>query len=477
MKQMGLRQNVVAEAVRVTPAAVSKFLLIGPNALNFDDEKVEKLFAALSERLSIFAAIKDRREEYAKKTSGKQELKAFDAELEGEFGKKDVAKTDELSRDDLNSIKASLARIKREASSEDNEVLVAPGGPMPFNASNYIDRVDDGVIDRILTTGEAAASIVVAPVNGGTSTFLTRVYHQASQMDGCWVKIVHMEPGFPDGETYDQYDFFKYLFRQIGVPKEILKDETLDAEDLRDEFVKWAETEWTGKGKVVLIVDGLDQVFKNARSITDALALVNWMMALRNAMAYGEEPFDRLVLFTALTGKTWSAAHASPFASQAKELKLEKLDKRQVAQVMKAHGKTLLDDELDAIMGLFHGHPYLVHLFAWAMHEGSGFDEARRLALELEGRYQTHWDRLKKEIAFLIGDEDELDGFFRAVKEIGQVGTLSGLSEQAAKAHRAYGSSLHVFGLLDGSKSEPTICEFYLNAIEKHVEYTKREGL
>ena len=93
-----------------------------------------------------------------------------------------------------------------------------------------------------------------------------------------------------EGETIKQVELFRYLFRKIDVPQEKLAH--VDVEGMKDAFGPWAQEAWRGFSRAVLIIDGLDQVFKNSH-IRDALTLVNWLAALRNEATLEAPPYNK----------------------------------------------------------------------------------------------------------------------------------------------------------------------------------------
>jgi hypothetical protein len=258
------------------------------------------------------------------------------------------------------------------------------------------------------------------------------------------------------------------------LPEEIFADDRLDVAGMKDAFDAWARDAWKEAARVVLIIDGLDQVFKNAGSLTDPLALINWLSALRNEAALGQPPYNKLALFVALTGKTWSAAHASPYASQAAALHLKKFTLEEMSKVFDRLGIDRARYDAADVYDLFHGHPYLTQLFAWDLRSGSSAAEAEQSALDLQSRYDIHWERLKSEIAFLIGTNYDLGEVLGAVVEVvDQPNHLP--DEKIGWIWRSYNRDLRIFGLLDGTSSEPEMCRFYRHAVRgEHSQISNR---
>ena len=253
----------------------------------------------------------------------------------------------------------------------------------------------------------------------------------------------------------------------MGVPDDVLANDYLDVHDMKDAFDIWARVAWKDAARVVIVIDGLDQIFANAGSLTDPLALTNWLASLRNEASYGHPPYDRLALFVALTGKTWSAAHASPYASQAGLLELNKFSPPQVALVFEQLAVATDKLGIEDVHRLFHGHPYLTQLFAWSMRGGLTHQEARKEALGLGSQYEAHWERMKSEVAFLIGQNYSLGSVLSIVAKAAAEPKRQSLDESENLVWRSYRRGLRIFGLIDGSHDVPTLCQFYWAAIDR----------
>jgi transcriptional regulator with XRE-family HTH domain len=452
-KDLGLTQKALAKAMNISPAMISKYFSSGTNHKGMSPDRIQQLVTVLKERALAC-----------------QKIKLASIEDHGGWPESLVKHSLEvLGTDTLQNVLNDLSNLAAPEHPDVKEiaafVLIAPGGALPVHASNYVERAADGEIDGILTAGRSPSSIVVAPINGGTSSFLNRIYQRAQSVPNCWVRIVHLDDAFAGNERFTQLELFGYLFRKIGLPNEAYG--RMDVAGMKDAFEHWARDAWRGASRVVLIIDGLDQVFRNPGSIVDAFALVNWLNALRNDAALGQHPYNKLALFVALTGKTWSAAHASPYATQAALLSLKKFTFKEVTLVFEKLGVESNRSVVENVHSFFHGHPYLTQLFVWSLRNGSTYDDAEREALDLEGPYEAHWERLKSEMAFLIGTNYKLSELLTAVVRIvDRSSKRHPLNEKSYRIWGSYSRDLRVFGLLDGTLNEPTICKFYRNAIE-----------
>ena len=454
IRQLGMTQRDVAATLRLTPGAISRFLSVGPTHAPLRPERVEELVECLKRRL---------------------------AQLE-DYGSRGIDEVSEptaalplLSPETVRALRAELDRL---LVNDDDEiavplpqVLATPGGPMPVNASNYVDRAADHQIAGILSEGHAPANMVVAPINGGASSFLNRVYRAAQTKSDCWVGMVQMDAAFFESEKFSQFELFQHFFRKIGVPVSDAGDDDEDA--LKSAFDSWARVVWKNVSRAVLIIDGLDEVFKGARPSTKPLALFNWLNALRLEAALGVVPYTKLAVFLALTGRTWNAAHSSPYATQAASLYLGKFSRNEVEQLFAKlnistdaaapDGTAVIDLAFD----LFHGHPYLTQLFAHSIRNLSGPDDAKDEALNLEGSYAPHWERMKQELLDLL-DNIKLEDLFCTVIYVTKPDKK--LDEQQRKIWRSYHRALRVLGLLDGTSSQPELCKFYRTAIENELK-------
>ena len=451
---LGLQQNDLADDIGVSSASISKFFAPGSKHQGLSADNEAKLMAAINAQIARIEAYKSRAADAL-------------ADLNEVRQARTARAANDIEPSKIISFKQTLAGIALGEGANDAakppKMIVAPRGSLAVFAINYLERAADKEIRSVLEEGTAPASIVVAPINGGTSSFLNRVYDYARNMENCRVAMANLDVAFAAGEKITQVEIFGAVFRAIGMPLGLLLG---DAHEMKEAFRKWAETAWTGFARVVVVIDGLDQLFKLAGSITDPLALVNWLSELRYDAARGTPPFNRLVLVTAFSGKSWSAAHASPYATQASELRLEKLTETDVVELFR-----LLDVSTDKydpkhVYELFHGHPYLTHLYAWDIRSGKDFEQATERALEIESDYEAHWERMKLEIGFLVGRNYALKDLFKAVLlQTDNLNDESSNQKQMEDIWREYGRSLREFGLIDGNLREPTVCRFYLHAI------------
>lgn len=455
-RQLGIKQREVAKAVGVSPASISRFTSTGPERINLRPARLQKLVDTLREQLAKCRALKS--------------LSYDELEENRKTDRNSVEAAVALSKEAIRDLENDIAELLAGDPSSDNAagpIMAMPGGALTVHAINYVARKADKDIGEILQDVRSPSSVIVGPIHGGTSSFLERVYQRAREMRGCWACIVHFEAAFAKGEIFTQLDLFRFLFREIGVPDDVLSGDRLDPHDIKDAFDEWAELAWKDAARVVIVVDGLDEIFRNAGSLADPLALTNWFQSLRNRAAGGTSPYNKLALFVALTGATWSAAHASPYATNAGQLDLTKFDRQEIMEVFQQLRVDIDQRGIEDVYRLFHGHPYLTQLFAWSMHDGASQQTATETALSLGGRYEAHWERMKSEIDFLIGKNYSVRKVLALTARIAALQAANQLDETDDGIWRNYRRGLRVFGLIDGAFKAPTICEFYRTAIER----------
>jgi transcriptional regulator with XRE-family HTH domain len=468
LKQLGMRQLEVAEAVGVSATAISRFLSNGPDRINLTPDNHLRLVEGLKKRLAECRTIKTMKpdELVARRKRGV-------TDKERDRSKALVAAALALTSDSIKACEIVISELlvgdPLPGSTASQPILATPGGALGGKAANYVRRPADKEMEEILKDGRSPSSVVIGPIQGGTSSFLQRVYQHASEMRDCWARIVHFEAAFAQGEKFTQLDLFRFLFREIGVTSEALNNDSLDVHEMKDAFDGWAKTAWGESARIVMVIDGLDEIFRNAGAQTDPLALTNWFQALRNRTGGGQAPYNKLALFVALTGATWSAAHASPYATQAGALELNKFTPQELADAFKQLDVDIDEQGIGDIYSLFHGHPYLSQVFAWSMRSGSSQQAATQAALNVTSRYEYHWERMKSEIKSLVGDNFTLGSVLATVaKVVAQPGPQP-LSEIDDVIWRSYRRGLHTFGLVDGSYDAPTVCQFYWAAIKKEL--------
>jgi hypothetical protein len=450
-----MTQKELASELKLTAGAVSKYIAVGPGHVRLRPERVLRLVEVLKQRLGECQSLASRDEPSALSLLPTAAIHALQAEI-----------------DDLLAGDEAIELFQ-------GAVLALPAGPLPVNAMNYVSRSADAEVDKILAARVSPANIVVAPLDGGVSSFLNRVYWRARNIQNCYAEIVHLDTAFAEEQTFTQSDLFRYLFRRLGVPGDQLVPEeniAVAVERMKDEFNNWAHEKWSGASLVVLVIDGLDQIFKLAGSVAEPLAVINWLSELRGEAAVGKPPYDKLVLFAALSGQTWSAAHASPYASQASTLKLDKFSEPEIERVFQQLDITQ-SYNVGEIFKLFHGHPFLTQQFAWAMHRGASHDDARKVALNLSSAYESHWERMKSEILLLIRKDRSqtadtaralLQNILAKIVEVVDRGGKN-LTSEMQGLWDVYGRDLRVFGLVDADANTDTLtmCEFYRHVIQR----------
>lgn len=468
LKQLGMRQLEVAEAVGVSPTAISRFLSTGAERINLAPQNHLRLVETLKKRLVECRAVKAMR---AEEIAARRQQGATDQERDR--SKALVAAALALTSDSIKACESAISDLLVEnplpGSTASQPILATPGGAVGVKAVNYVRRPADKEMEEILKDGRSPASVVIGPIQGGTSSFLQRVYQHASEMRDCWARIVHFESAFAQGEKFTQLDLFRFLFREIGVTSEALNNDNLDVHEMKDAFDDWAETAWRESARIVMVIDGLDEIFRNAGAQTDPLALTNWFQALRNRTGSGQTPYNKLALFVALTGATWSAAHASPYASQAGALELNKFTPQELADAFKRLDVEIDEQGIEDVYSLFHGHPYLSQVFAWSMRGGFSQQAATQAALNVASRYEYHWERMKSEIKTLVGDNHTVTRVLAVVAKVAAQPRPEPLGDIDGTIWLNYRRGLHTFGLVDGTYNAPTICQFYWAAIKKEL--------
>jgi len=487
IKPLGLTQADLADAIGLSPAALSKFFAEGGKRQDLSAESFAKLLDAFDAHILRLRELP--RDEAGIKAIVAREIAAL--EEKGDAGREAESRRIEmkyarflnaltnLNPARLDAFGRQVAAIRAGAPPSDpanddapteapalRPRTVTPRGPLPVGAVNYLPRDADARIAAILDEHSDPACIVVGPIQGGTSSFLNRVYAEANARPKFLARLADLESEFAGETRLTQVDLFRAMLRRFGVPNETLAG---DVHDMKVAFGNWAKAEWAAYERVVLIVDGVDFVFKNAGSVLDAMALINWMAALRNEMARGEAPLNRLILFTAFTGQTWSAAHASTFGTQASELRLGKFTREELNKLADDLGVKLNEQEPRDLYARYHGHPYLSHLALWA-HRALAGQDTRATPQAASRDEEAHWLRMMDEITFLVGQSFAVADVLRTVLAKIEGAEFKIVPEIMARIWNNYARSLREFGLIDGDLKTPGLCGFYRTAIGQWLD-------
>lgn len=466
LKDIGMTRAMLAAELDVSPSVITRVLQRDYDGKSLGADKENNIATAMLDHIDVLASFRSGHHPEALN------------HLEEKARARAIKANKALTLDRLDRIRGEIETVFSSNAQIDpisDELHPSkPIGSLPVKAANYVERSADEKAREILGNGRAPASIVLAPVNGGTSSFLDRVFAQAQATDGALAYHIDLRYEFEDLPLITPLEIFRKTFRAMGIDDSEL---TGDEQSLKAAFEKWALCTWRNVHRIVIVIDGLDHLFLNAGNETDPLALTNWLQHIRNEIGRQKAPFMNLLFFVAFTGRAWSAAHWSQFGTQSEELKLEKFDRSEIEILLDQLDLDLTSGQIDELEGQFFGHPYLTHLVAWEIaNDGVDFRTAITGLGMNDGHCSAHWERLLNDIEGMIGKNFEQIETLAAVLKRCKVSIDFEISPKKVEdVWDNYGRELLFFGLVDGTVREPTICEFYKNQMIRMIKKFNNE--
>ncbi|AFZ13929.1 hypothetical protein Cri9333_3090 [Crinalium epipsammum PCC 9333] len=272
-----------------------------------------------------------------------------------------------------------------------------PEGSVSLDSSFYIERPPIEV-DRYETVVKPGALIrVKAPRQMGKSSLLQRILYHARQQKH---QTAYINFQSADAEFFTNIDLFLQWFC-ASVSNELNLDERLD------DYWKWglgsknkctnyfqryllstiAETSET----LTLGLDEVDQIFQYPEIAQDFFGLLRaWHERGKNEAAWKNL---RLVIVHSQEVYIPLNINQSPF-NVGVPIDLPELNQRQVTELIKRHGLNWSISEIEQLIGVVDGHPYLLRKALYEITRGSlTLEKFLQVAPTEEGLYGDHLRR------------------------------------------------------------------------------------
>ncbi|GJD22199.1 hypothetical protein RIVM261_071550 [Rivularia sp. IAM M-261] len=287
--------------------------------------------------------------------------------------------------------------------------LENPEGQVPLKSSFYVERPPHEV-DCYETILQPAALIrVKAPRQMGKTSLMTRILHHAQQHD---YRTVRLNFQSADGELLDTLDeFLQWFCASVAFE--------LDLPDKLDEYWKGilgSKNKCTRyferyllpqiNSPIVLGLDEVDQVFKYPEIAADFFGLLRaWHERAKN-----EAEWQKLALVIVHSKEVYIPLNInqSPF-NVGLAIELPDLNVAQMQDLIQLHGLNLTGKEVEQIINLVGGHPYLLRVALYQIARGRiTLEKLWEIAPTEEGPYSEH---LRRHLLNLQEDEQLLAAF------------------------------------------------------------------
>ncbi|AKG24514.1 AAA-like domain-containing protein [Calothrix sp. 336/3] len=291
--------------------------------------------------------------------------------------------------------------------------LENPEGQVPLNSPFYVERPPNES-DCYETILQSAALIrIKAPRQLGKTSLMSRVLHHAKSRG---YQTVSLNFQSADAEFLGSLDgFLQWFCASIA--------DSLNLADRLDEY-------WRGilgsKNKctryferylfaeinspIALGLDEVDQVFKHPEIASDFFGLLRaWHERAKN-----EVEWQKLALIIVHSKEVYIPLNInqSPF-NVGVPIELPDLNREQVQDLIQRHGLNFTDSQVEQLINLVDGHPYLLRMALYQIARGRiTLERLIEIAPTEEGPYSDH---LRRHLLNLQEDEELLAAFKRVV--------------------------------------------------------------
>jgi hypothetical protein len=267
--------------------------------------------------------------------------------------------------------------------------LEMPEGPVRHDSPFYIHPAQENrCFEEIEKPG--ALIRIKSPKGMGKSSLTARLLAHAATK-GYRTAALNLEEAnqkfFEDPDRFMQW-FCAAVGKGLGlrIKTEDYWDDIFGANDnSRDYFEKYLLK--SDSPPLVLAIDNFDRVFAHGAIETDFCGLLrSWHELARNNVLW--EQF-RLIIAHAQEPYLPKDINQSPF-NVGLPVELGEFSVDQVRELVRRHGLKLKDGQVDQLIDLVGGHPYLVRTALYQLANGLSFEEYLRTAATDDGLYGNH---------------------------------------------------------------------------------------
>ncbi|WP_254173782.1 AAA-like domain-containing protein [Planktothrix pseudagardhii] len=301
-------------------------------------------------------------------------------------------------QDDLESPsikKPGLSKISSATITNFSDILDSPEGSVSLDSPLYIERppIEADCYETILKTG--ALIRIKAPRQMGKTSLMQRILNTAKQQQHQTAYLNFQEF---DHDSLNSLDLFLQGFCANVANGLELEDKLSDfwkgglgsKTKCSNYFQRYLLT--TISQPLTLGLDEVDQVFQHLEIAQEFFALLRtWHEKGKN-----EPVWQRLRLVIAHSKEVYIPLNInqSPF-NVGLPIELPELTVEQVTDLVKRHGLSWSNLEIDSLMGMVDGHPYLVRKALYEMARSRlTLEEFIKISPTEEGLYSDHLRRL-----------------------------------------------------------------------------------
>ncbi len=336
--------------------------------------------------------------------------------------------------------------------------LEDPEGQVPLDSKFYIERFPIEADCYQTITKPGALIRVKAPRQMGKSSLLSRIIHYAGQQG---YRTAYLNFQSADSEFLSSLDRFLQWFcaslsDELNLDNKLTDYWTEDCLGSKRKSTNYFQRYLLAKTPVPLVLglDEVDQIFQYPEIATDFFAMLRtWheqgknmpaWKKLRLAIAHSKEVYIPLNI------------NQSPF-NVGLAIELPELNLSQVEDLVQRHQLNWQPDQIEQIMVILGGNPYLIRVALYEIaRERLTLEELIQLAPTEAGPYDQH---LRRHLLNLETDESLLTAFQQVIT-----------SEQPIRIGASEAFKLRSMGLvkIQGNLVEP-LCSLYRDYFREHL--------
>jgi hypothetical protein len=330
--------------------------------------------------------------------------------------------------------------------------------PVPLNSSFYIERlpIETDCYQAILQPG--ALIRIKAPRQMGKTSLLDRVLAYTNKQSCRWVRLNLLQvegSKLSDPDRFLRW-FCTYVGDRLNVPLQ-LSDYWNEDRGSMTSCTRYFEALLKQEDSpLVLGLDGVDRIFQHPE-ITQAFfyLLRSWHEEANNLEVWEQL---RLVVVHCTEDYGRLDINQSPF-NVGLPIELEEFQLTQVQDLVQRHHLSLNDKQIQQLMTMVGGHPYLVQtaLFFLAAHPETSLETLLQTAPTDAGIYSRHL----RPLTLVLQKQPELAA---ALKQIISL-------EEPSQIGLAQGYKLHSMGLIKRQGNQVVLrCTLYQKYFQEHLE-------
>lgn len=334
-----------------------------------------------------------------------------------------------------------------------------PGGPIPYDAPNYLARDADQQLKNAIQQRWPAVTLC-----GGIQMGLTSLLHRAEAFVGpAGARVVCISaadfiygPDLPNTAA-----LINRLFAPLLPSDCTISDGPIDTIKSETQTAILAETNTRNPAEhLILMWDDLDITSPALMRNSDLPLLVRLLTWIRNDITNHILPLTLILPYIPETNSSliFSARHTH-------SIEMTKFTEVDITTLLN-RSVTYPIDLSATITRLFHGHPYLTQAIIYDLQRGITPNAALEKVAQLKDPYGHHWERVEALLEVVLQKCGiTLDRFRGAIMDDDMPSLPSKLR-----------TNLQRLSILDGSHRAPTICSFYRQNLTEQAINTGNNG-